>query len=137
VKILDLWVVLSREETVKVDLGTFACSGIRAFLGGDITTGVQAALGRYVERMVCAEHAGRDEIESLRKAIPLPSEDRTARTGVAVELALEPALEAALEREARESGGMSMDQVVSYAVLAYLVELDRALEPDARAFAPI
>jgi hypothetical protein len=122
---------------VKVDLGTFACSGVRAFLGGDIAAGVQAALGRYVERMVCAEHAGRDELESMWKAIPLVSEDRPPRTGVAVELALDPALEAALEREARESGGMSMDQVASYAVLAYLVELDRAGDPDARHFAPI
>lgn len=68
----------------------------------------------------------------MRKAIPFPSEGRTPRAGVAVEVALEPGLEAALEREARESGGISMDQVVNYAVLAYLVELDRASERDAR-----
>lgn len=107
-------------------------------MGGDIASGVQAALGRYAERMVCAEHAGRNELESMWQAIPSASEDRKARTGAAVELALEPALEAALEREARESGGMSMDQMVSYAVLAYLVELDRAgSEPHARAFEPL
>lgn len=68
----------------------------------------------------------------MQKAIPFLSGDRRPHAGVAVEVALEPELEAALEREARESGGISMDQVVNYAVLAYLVELDRAAERDAR-----
>lgn len=122
---------------MKVALGTFVCSGIRACLGGDIATGVQVALSRYVERRVCAERFGRDELESMLKAVPYRPEDRRAMTGVAVELALDPELEAALEREARESGGTSIDQVVSYAVLAYLAELDRASGPDARPLAPI
>jgi len=114
---------------VKVALGTFACSGIRAFIGGDIAAGVQVALGRYAGRTVCAERAGRGEFESMRNAIPSPPEDRTACTGVAVELTLDPELEAALDREARELGGASMDQVVTHVVLAYLAGLDRAAEP--------
>ena len=67
----------------------------------------------------------------MRKAIPCPSEDWMAHDGVPVELALDPELEAALERESR-SGGASVDRIVAHAVLAYLADLDRVSEPDAR-----
>lgn len=108
---------------MKVVLGTFTRSGIEALLGGDIAACVRAALGRYAERV---------ELEPTRRAIPGRPDLRPTSVGAEIELALDPEVEAALEREARESGGASLDQVVTHAVLAYLADLDRASELDAR-----
>jgi hypothetical protein len=114
---------------VKVVLGTFTYSGIRALSGGDVAAGVRAALDRY---------AGRDELEPARRTTPCRPELRPAAgVGTEIELALDPEMEAALEREAHEAGGVSMDQVVTHAVLTYLADLDRASELDTRPLAPV
>lgn len=104
---------------MRVVLGTFACTGIEAFVGRDIAAGVQAALRHYT---------GRDELDRGPDEFPRLPEYPLCRSGAELELSVDPEIEAALEREARNSGGVSMDQLVAHAVLAYLADLDRASE---------
>jgi len=109
---------------MRVVLGTFACTGIEAFLGRDIAAGVQAALRHYTRR-------SRVDARGARVLAPL-SEPALAGSGADLELSVDPEVEAALEREASASGGMSVDQVVAHAVLVYLADLDRASGPGSR-----
>lgn len=113
------------KESMRLVLGTFACSGIEAFLGRDIAAGVQAALRHYT--------LGKGSPD--RKAREFPSflgEPSVGRSGVDLELAVDPEIQAELEREARESGGVSVEQIATHAVLVYLADLDRAPGPEAR-----
>lgn len=103
---------------MRVVLSTFACDGIEAFLGRDIAAGVRTALRHYT----------RDEGLSGRGAATLPdflNRPSANRSGAELELALDPEIEAALEREARECGGVPVEQIATHAVLAYLADLDR------------
>jgi hypothetical protein len=45
-------------------------------------------------------------------------------SGTDLELIVDPEIQAALEREARESDGMSVEQIAAHAVLVYLADLD-------------
>jgi hypothetical protein len=104
---------------VKLVLGTFACSGIKALLGVDTAAGVQAALRHYTQTRGSAE----------RRAEAFPrflDESSMALSGADLELTVDPEIQAALEREARESDGVSVEQIAAHAVLLYLAELDVA-----------
>jgi hypothetical protein len=104
---------------MRVVLSTFACNGIEAFLGRDIGAGVQAALRHYT----------RSKGSSDRTAPAFPRFLRGStddRSGVDLELAVDPEIQAVLEREARESGDVSVEQIAAHAVLVYLADLDQA-----------
>jgi hypothetical protein len=104
---------------MKVVLNTFACSGIEAFLGRDIAAGVQTALRHYTRRGGSSERRTRE----LPRFISSPS---LGSCGADLELAVDPEIQAVLEREARESGGVPVEQVAAHAVLVYLADRDRA-----------
>lgn len=105
---------------MKVVLSTFACNGIEAFLGRDIDAGVQAALRHYTRRKASSDRT--------RTAPAFPrflSGSKDDCSGADLELAVDPEIQAVLEREARESSGVSLEQVATHAVLVYLADLDR------------
>lgn len=109
---------------MKLTLGTFARSGIEAQLGGDIAAGVRAALRHYTQ---CSE--------SGLGPPPLPRfrhEQRPALFGADLELAVEPEVQKALEHEARESQGVTVEQLATHAVLFYLADLDKVSAVEAR-----
>jgi hypothetical protein len=109
---------------VKVTLGTFARSGIEAFVGSDIAAGVRAALIHYAARL-----------RSGLKPVRFPRFCAAVRRGngeTAFEVPLDPEIERSLELEARRQNA-SLEQLVAHAVLVYLADLDRAgvkAEPD-------
>jgi hypothetical protein len=47
-------------------------------------------------------------------------------SGADLELALDPEIQAVLEREAKDSDGISVEQIANHAVLVYLADRDRA-----------
>jgi hypothetical protein len=112
---------------MRVVLSTFACGGIEAFSGRDLAAGVRAALRHYTQDGGSA---------GLRASalLPLPDELEAGRSGVDLDLNLDPEVQAALEREARETDGVSVEQLATHAVLVYLADLDRyrASERDTR-----
>ncbi len=109
---------------MRVVLGTFTRSAVEAFSGRDIAAGVQTALRHYALRMGSERRAS-----ELPPVIGSPSTDRT---GADIELSLDPEIQAVLEREARESDGVSVEQIANHAVLIYLADLDRASGREAR-----
>lgn len=91
--------------------------------------GVQAALRDYARRL----RSGRKlpEFPRFLRESPL-----WTRSGAALELSVDPEVQAALEKEARESQGVSVEQLAGHAVLVYLADLDRkASEHGARPLA--
>lgn len=103
---------------MRVVLGTFTCGAIEAFSGRDIAAGVHAALRHYTQGE-----------GSSQKAAELPdffNEPWPGHSGVDLELTVDPETQALLEREARESSGVSLEQIATHAVLVYLADLDRA-----------
>jgi hypothetical protein len=102
---------------MKVALDTFSRSGIEARLGGDMAAGVQAALRHYTQRL----GSGRKlpEFPRFRRESPL------RRSGADLELAVDPEILEALEQKARESRGVSVEQLAAHAVLVYLADLDK------------
>lgn len=110
---------------MRVTLSTFARNGIEAFLGRDIDAGVQAALRHYTGRK---GSSGRTAPAFPRFLSGL-AEDRP---GIDLELTVDPEIQAVLEREARESDGVSLEQIATHAVLVYLADLDRAPGHEAR-----
>ncbi len=113
------------KEEMRLVLGTFTCSGIEALSGCDIATGVHAALRHYTQ--------GRESSDREAPEPPaFPSGPSTGRSGAGVELVIDPEIQAALEREARESDGMSVEQIAHHAVLVYLADMDRASGREAR-----
>lgn len=105
---------------MRLVLGTFACSGIKALQGGDVAAVVEAALCHYT----------RGKGSSSRRPKMLPSflaEPSVGHPGTNLELSVDPEIQAALEREARESDGVSIEQIATHAVLVYLADLDEAL----------
>lgn len=104
---------------MKLTLSTFARNGIEAFLGRDVGAGVEAALRHYT----------RSKGPSDRTAPAFPrflGGAANDRSGADLELAVDPEIQAVLEREARESGDVSVEQIAAHAVLLYLADLDEA-----------
>ncbi len=101
---------------MKVMLGHLARSGIEARLGGDVAESVQAALRRYAEDLA----AGREQLTYPDFRL---SPSQLSPVGD-VELPLDVELEEALEAEVRRQD-VSMEQLVSHAVLLCLAEIDR------------
>jgi hypothetical protein len=107
---------------MRVVLSTFARSGIEAFSGCDIAAGVRAALRHYTQ----GEGPSARRASDIPRFLLAPSEDRS---GADFELAVDPEIQAVLEREARESDGISVEQIANQAVLLYLADRDRASGP--------
>ena len=102
---------------VKIPLGAFACKGIEAYLGADITAGVRAALSDFTQRL-----------ESGSAPIDFPRESPgtvSAPPAMAVDLSLDEPTWQLLQREARRQG-TTISQLGAHSVLAYLAELDRS-----------
>ena len=98
---------------MKVALGTFACTGLRAHLGPDIAAGVHAALFHYTRR-----------IKSGRAPLGLPPFSiEPAEAEVAVDLSVDEETAAILEQEAKRQGA-TVGQLAVHSVLTYLAELD-------------
>jgi hypothetical protein len=100
---------------VKVALGAFASSGIKARLGTDTPTGVQAALFHYTRRL-----------KSGWTPVGFPQ----FRQGQALqdpeapfELPVDPETRSTLELEA-ERQGTTVEELAVHAVLVYLADLD-------------
>lgn len=110
---------------MKVALNTFARSGIEARSGCDLVAGVQAALREYARCL----RSGRKVPEFPRFLRESPMTPMT-RSEVNLELSVDPEIEEALEQEARESQGVSVEQLAGHAVLVYLADLDRAAAPE-------
>lgn len=105
-----------RDATLRLSLGAFTCSSIRARFGTDIETAALAAVLHYVRRL-----------ESGRPPMPFPRLGRGPehRGGVErkLELSVDPAVKATLEREARREA-VTLDQLALHAVMVYLADLD-------------
>jgi hypothetical protein len=101
---------------VRIALGTFACSGIKAHVGGDIEAAVDAALLHYTQGL----KSGRAPIElprfCRREVDPQDAE-------VALDLTVDRECEELLEREAARQAS-TVSRLANHAVLIYLAELD-------------
>jgi hypothetical protein len=104
---------------MKVVLSKFARSGIEAFSGCDMAAGVLAALRHYTQ----GEGSSGRRASDMPRFLMAPSEDRL---GADLELAIDPEIRVVLEREARDSDGISVEQIANHAVLVYLADRDRA-----------
>lgn len=104
---------------MRVALGTFARSGIKARLGTDIAAGVQAALLHYTRRL----RSGWTPVEfpRFRREHPLET------SGADFELSVDPEVRRTLEREARRYAA-PVEQLMVHAVFVYLADLDEASE---------
>jgi hypothetical protein len=100
---------------MRIALGTFACNGIEAQLGGDLGAAVQAALCHYAGKL----RSGRPPIGPPGFARPVSAAD----TAVALDLTVDTETEALLEREAARQK-TSVSQLAAHTVLVYLAELD-------------
>jgi hypothetical protein len=101
---------------MKISLGTFACMGVEAHLGSDLSVGVRAALAEYTRRL------GSD---SPPLAIPcLAREAAPAQPAKVLDLPVsEETLEALETEAARQSASVS--ELVAHSVLVFLAEIDR------------
>jgi hypothetical protein len=107
-------------HSVKVPLGTFACSGIEANLDADITAGVRAAISDFTQRL-----------ESGRAPVELPGgplEGISAEPTTVVDLTLDERTWQLLWREACRQE-TTVSQLAAHSVLVYLAELDRLTPP--------
>jgi hypothetical protein len=99
---------------MKISLGTFACMGVEAHLGSDLSAGVRAALADYIRRL------GSDSppLGVLQLA------DQAVSPVEVLDLPVSEETSAALEREAlRQSTTVS--ELAAHSVLLYLAEIDR------------
>ena len=108
--------------TMKIALGTFACSGIEACLGADIHSGVEAAVSDFTHRIV----TGTAPVGIPRLAQE-GSGDEQARS---VDLSVDERTWTVLKREAARQGA-TLSQLITHSVLVYLAELDRLTPPGA------
>lgn len=108
--------------TMKVALGTFACSGIEACLDTDVRSGVEVAVSDFAQRI----DAGRAPVGIPRLAREASGDER-ARS---VDLSVDERTWMVLEREAARQGA-TLSQLVTHSVLLYLAELDRLTPPGA------
>ncbi len=100
---------------MRVTLGTFACSGIEAHLGGDVPAGVRKALFHYVGKL-----------KAGRRPTPFPrflTERAPQEPEMAFDLTIDAETEALLEREALRQR-TTISQLVAHTVLVYLAELE-------------
>lgn len=104
---------------VKVALGTFACKGIEAHLGVDLSSGVRAALSDFTRRI----DSGRWPLD-----IPAASGRPAAEPAYAVDLSVDEHTWGVLQREARRLGA-TVSELATHSVLLYLAELDRLSPP--------
>jgi hypothetical protein len=105
---------------MKINIGTFARSGIEARLGPDIPNGVRAALRHYAQRV----EAGRAPVRYPRFRLGEPS----WAPGSGLELAVEPEVRSVLREESRgQPGNPSVEQLAAHAVFVYLADLDEAI----------
>lgn len=101
---------------MKISLGTFACMGVEAHLGSDLSIGVREALANYTRLLdsespppavprfaACAGPVQRE------KALDLPVDEETWEV---------------LEREAARQG-TTASALAAHSVLVYLAEIDR------------
>jgi hypothetical protein len=103
-------------HSMKISLGTFACSGIEAHLGSDLAIGVREALADYTRRL--DSDAPPIDIPHLaHKAVP-------AKPAKVLDLPVNEETLEALEREASRQG-ISVSQLAAHSVLVYLAEIDR------------
>lgn len=100
---------------MKLVLGKFALNGIEAFLGHDLSVGLQTALRHYVSGEARPAASELSELGGF---------ERLGRHGTDLELTLDADVKEALERRAREYGGIAVEQLAAHAVLAYLAERD-------------
>lgn len=110
---------------MKVALGTFACNGIEAHLGVDLSAGVRAALSDLTER-----------IESDRRPLGIPAMlgEGGAEPAYAVDLPVDQHTWDVLQREAKRLG-TTASELAAHSVLLYLAELDRLTPSDGAAAA--
>ena len=107
--------------TMKVALGTFACTGIEAYLDTDIPSGVQAAVSDFTQRIV----AGKAPV-----GIPRLAEATGGEQERSVDLSVDERTWVLLKREAARQGA-TLNQLITHSVLVYLAELDRLTPPGA------
>lgn len=105
---------------MKVALGTFACNGIEARLGVDLSAGVRAALNDFTQRI----DGGR-----LPVGIPALGGEPPAEPAYAVDLPVDEHTWDVLQREAARQGA-TVGQLATHSVLLYLAELDRLTPPE-------
>lgn len=110
---------------MKVALGTFACNGIEAHLGVDLSAGVRAALSHFVERLDSGRH---------QLGVPAMTGEAAPEPAYAVDLPVDEHTWALLQREARRLGA-TVNELATHSVLLYLAELDRLTPPDGAATA--
>jgi hypothetical protein len=107
-------------RNVKVDLGTFACNGLEAYLDADVTAGVRAALDDFAQRL----GSGCPPVDLPRA----PLEPVSTEPAMAVDLPVDERTWQLLRREARRQGA-TVGQLAAHSVLIYLAELDRLTPP--------
>jgi hypothetical protein len=117
---------------MRLVLGTFARSGIEACSGGDILAGVRAALRHYTSEGGSRSKGPYRETPRFIGA----RANAGGRAGAGVEISVDPDVQAVLEREARQSTGVSVEQIATHAVLAYLADLDEVSKPEVRPLTP-
>lgn len=115
---------------MKIALNTFARSALEARLGGDVASGVHVALWHYCTRLGGSSWQHPEFPRFLSHGASLGS-------GEEFELTLDPGIEAILERKARASDGVSLEQLAVHAVFIYLAEADRALHDHDEASRPL
>ena len=100
---------------VKIALGTFACMGVEAHLGSDLSVGVRAALAEYTCRL-----------SSDTPPPPVPRLARGASRDQAriIDLPVNEEIRKALEREAARQD-TTVSELAAHSVLVYLAEIDR------------
>jgi hypothetical protein len=108
------------KSTVRIALGTFAWSGVEAYLGSDLRAGAQAALSDYVRRV----DAGSPPI-----GFPAFGLSTATDSAVSFDLPVDAHTLAVLEREATRQGA-TVSQIAAHSVLLYLAELDRLTPPE-------
>lgn len=106
--------------SMKISLGTIACTGFGSHLGSKLAEEAHLALRDYAEKL----QAGQEPI-----GIPSFRRDQQPSSSVLVDLdlMLDEQTRRVLEREARRQG-TSVDRLAAHAVLVYLADLDSSLE---------
>jgi hypothetical protein len=101
---------------MRVALGKFACSGIEAQMGPDLSAGVHRALRHYVARLESGWLPPKYPDFLRFSSSPNPA---TAD----LELQLDAEAQATLQREGLRNG-TPIEQIAAHAVLVYLAYLD-------------
>lgn len=100
---------------MRIALGKFACSGLEALEGDDVSAAVQKALIHYSQKL----KAGRRPVDPPR----FPLADERDEPKMVFDLTVDPESESRLEQEAARQG-TTMAQLAVHSVLVYLAELE-------------